>query len=29
MRDYEFYLKMYIEDQMMDFEDPRNDLKAS
>jgi hypothetical protein len=27
MRDYEFYLKMFIEDQIMDFENP--DKKAS
>jgi hypothetical protein len=27
MRDYEFYLKMYIEDQVMDFEEARK--KAS
>ena len=29
MHDYEFYLKIYIEDQKMDFEDPLNDLIAS
>jgi hypothetical protein len=29
MNDYEFYLKMYIEDQEMDFGDSLSDLKAS
>lgn len=26
MHDYEFYLKMYLEDQKMDFESGNNDL---
>jgi hypothetical protein len=29
MHDYEFYLKMYIEDQKMDIGDSLSDLKAS
>lgn len=29
MHDYEFYLKMYLGDQKMDFEDTASDPRAS